>query len=97
MPMVRKTKAGGPGPPAAQVLPRSVSLSAQGLPAALHQNSCDAQTNGGPTCERKERDPHGVPRSVRPSFCCRLRFDRSLERAVNAEAGHPFRELCFLI
>jgi len=64
MPTVRKTKAGGPGPPAAQGLPRSVSLSAQGLPAALHQNSCDAQTNGGPTCERKERDPHGVPRSV---------------------------------
>jgi len=64
MPIVHKTKAGGPGPPAAQVLPRSVSLSAQGLPAALHQNSCDAQTNGGPTCERKERDPHGVPRFV---------------------------------
>ena len=57
-------KAGGPGPPAAQVLPRSISLPAQGLPAALHQNGCDAQANGGPTCERKERDPHGVPRSV---------------------------------
>jgi hypothetical protein len=64
MPIVHKTKAGGPGPPAAQVLPRSISLPAQGLPAALHQNGCDAQTNGGPACERKERDPHGFPRSV---------------------------------
>src|SRR5262245_13520445 len=62
-PIVHKTKAGGPGPPAAQVLPGSISLPPQGLPAALHQNGCDAQTNGGPTCERKERDPHGVPRS----------------------------------
>src|SRR5215471_9678405 len=61
---MRKTNAGGPGPPAAQVLPRSISLPAQGLPAALHQDGCDAQANGGPTRERKERDPHGVPRSV---------------------------------
>src|SRR5262249_11918177 len=33
----------------------------------------------------------------RPSFRYRLRLDRPLERAVNAEAVHPFRELCFLI
>jgi len=72
-PIMHKTKAGGPGPPAAQVLPRSISLSAQRLPAALHQNGCDAQTNGGPTRERKERDPHGVPR-----FGYRLRLDRLL-------------------
>src|SRR6516165_973046 len=26
--------------------------------------ACRAQANGGPTRERKERDPHGVPRSV---------------------------------
>jgi hypothetical protein len=53
-----------PPPPPLRSCHVRFSLSAQGLPAALHQNGCDAQTNGGPTCERKERDPHGVPRSV---------------------------------
>ena len=31
------------------------------LPPALHHNSCHTETNGSPTRERKQRNPHGDP------------------------------------
>src|SRR6266478_4122029 len=40
-----QNKGGRPGAARRSGLPRSISLPAQGLPAALHQNGCDAQAN----------------------------------------------------